>query len=473
MTAKHFHRGRLALLLATCLTVAVAASITTFIPASAASTLGQLAAARGRYFGSATDNPELTDAPYVSILGSEFGQITPGNTMKWDAIEPQQGVFDFTRADAIVTLAQQHSQLVRGHNLVWHSQLPGWLTGGTFTPAQLSTILQNHITTEATHFRGKVFAWDVVNEPFNEDGTFRQSMWFNAFGSAYIANALTWARAADPTAKLYINDYNVEGLGAKSDGLYNLVKSLKAQGVPIDGVGLQAHLILGQVPSTLQANIQRFADLGLDVGITELDIRMTLPRDATKDTAQANDYRSVVAACLAVTRCVGITVWDYTDKYSWIPGVFSGQGAALPYDENFVKKPAYDAIATALGGTVTTTPPTTATPTTAPPTTAPPGTGCTATYAITGQWQGGFQVALTVKNTGPTAITGWTLGWSFANGQVVTQLWNGTVSQAGAAVTVHNASYNGALAPNANTTLGFLASWNNVTNAIPSTVTCR
>jgi endo-1,4-beta-xylanase len=318
--------------------------------AHAGRTLARLAAESGRYFGSATDNPELPDAPYVAILGSEFSEITPGNSMKWYATEPSPGVFTFSAADAIVKLAQEHHQIIRGHNLVWHNQLPNWLTSGTFTPQQLRQILYRHITTEVSHFRGEIYAWDVVNEPFNEDGSFRQTMWYNALGSGYIADALRWAHRADPRAKLYINDYNIDGLGPKSDGLYNLVKSLKQQHVPIDGVGIQGHLILGQVPATIQQNMRRFAELGVDVAVTELDIRMNLPRDAAKDAQQATDYASVVNACLAVRRCAGITVWDYTDRYSWIPGVFPGQGAALPYDENLQKKPAYYAIATALAG---------------------------------------------------------------------------------------------------------------------------
>ena len=130
--------------------------------------------------------------------------------------------------------------------------------------------------------------------------------------------------------------------------MINLVSSLLAQGVPIDGIGIQAHLIVGSVPSTLQANWQAMADLGVDVAITELDIRMTLPVTAAHLEQQKADYQKVVAACVAVTRCVGITIWDWTDKYSWVPSVFSGQGAALPWDETFVAKPAYDGIVNAL-----------------------------------------------------------------------------------------------------------------------------
>ena len=312
-------------------------------------TLGELARQHGRYFGSATDNPEFSDAAYLKILGSEFTSITPGNGMKWYATEPQQGVFDWTNGDQIVNFARRHHQLVRAHTLVWHSQLPDWLTTGTWTAEQLRAILKKHITTEVRHYRGKVYSWDVVNEAFNEDGTYRETLWYNTLGPGYIADALRWAHEADPHAKLYVNDYNIEGIGPKSDAYYDLVRSLKARHVPIDGVGVQGHLALQYgYPATLEANLRRFAGLRVDTAITELDIRMLLPADAGKLATQATWYADVTKACLAVRRCVGITIWDYTDKYSWIPGFFPGEGAALPYDENLRPKPAYHAIRDAL-----------------------------------------------------------------------------------------------------------------------------
>jgi endo-1,4-beta-xylanase len=438
--------------------VGLAAGGIALIPANAAAagSLGALAAVKGRYFGSATDNPELTDAPYVAILGSEFGQITPGNSMKWDTTEPTQGQFSYTRGDAVVSLARSNNQIVRGHTLVWHSQLPAWVSN---VPAdQLLTVMRNHVTNEATHYRGQVVAWDVVNEAFEDNGTRRQSVFQQKIGDSYIAEAFRAARAADPNAKLYLNDYNVEGLGAKSDAMFNLVQSFKSQGVPIDGVGLQAHLIVGSVPTNIQQNIQRFATLGLDVAITELDIRMQLPRTAAKDTQQATDYRTVVNACLAVTRCVGMTVWDYTDKYSWIPSVFSGQGAALPYDENLAKKPAYTAISTALGGATPTTPATTpptstpTTPPTTPPTQPPGGAACTVTYSAS-NWGGGtgFTGSVTIRNNATTAVNGWRLVWTYGAGQKVTQMWNATFTQPAAIVTATNMSYNAAIGANGGT----------------------
>ncbi|MGW0854710.1 endo-1,4-beta-xylanase [Streptomyces sp. NPDC002690] len=312
-------------------------------------TLHELATAQGKYFGSATDNPELADAAYAATLGSEFGQITPGNSMKWDTTEPVQGQFNFTKGDVITAFAAQHDQTVRGHTLVWHSQLPSWV--GALPSAQVEAAMTHHITEEATHYRGAVTAWDVVNEPFNEDGTFRTSPFYNAMGTDYIATALRAAHAADPDAKLYLNDYNIEGLGAKSDAMYALVSELLDEGVPLDGVGMQAHLAVQYgFPYQMQANMKRFADLGLDVAVTELDVRMQLPSDAAKSATQSTYYQQVVEACLAVERCVGITVWDYTDKYSWVPSTFPGQGAANLYDENLLPKPAHAAVRTALGG---------------------------------------------------------------------------------------------------------------------------
>jgi endo-1,4-beta-xylanase len=416
--------------------------------AAAAPTLGQLAAAKGRYFGSATDNPTLDNAPYTAVLGSEFNQITVGNTQKWQYIEPRRGQFDYSQADKIVAFAQAHNQIVRGHTLVWHNQLAGWVDS---VPAgELLGVMRNHIANVAGHYKGKVVHWDVVNEAFEENGTRRQSVFQQKIGDSYIAEAFKAARAADPNAKLYYNDYNIDGIGAKSDAVYDMVKSFKQQGIPIDGVGLQAHLILGQVPNTMRQNIQRFADLGVDVAITELDIRMRTPRDATKDAQQAADYRTVTNACLAVARCVGITVWDFSDGYSWIPSVFPGEGAALIYDENFTKKPSYWAVYEALGGTTTTTTTTT--------TTGNNGAGCTATYRVVGQWNGGYQGEVTVRNTGSTATTGWTVKWTLAQGQTVGSLWNGVSTTNGQDVTVRNANYNGTITASGTTTFGFTGS---------------
>lgn len=409
---------------------------------------------------------------YADIAGLQFNSITPGNEMKWDAVEKTRGTYNWSGGDAVVNFAQPRYMQVRGHNLVWHSQLPGWLTSGSFSNTDLHSILVKHVTDEVTHFKGKITHWDVVNEPFNEDGTYRADLWYNQLGVSYIADALTAARAADPAAKLYVNDYNIEGTGAKSDGMYNLVKSLKQQGVPIDGVGFQGHFILGQVPSTFKANLQRFADLGVDVAITELDIRMTTPATATTLQQQANDYTTVVNDCLGVSRCKGITVWGFTDSDSWVPSTFPGQGAATPYDENYQPKPAYYAIQTALGGsgtgttppsspTAPGTPPTTqppVTPTSTTPTPAQPGSTCAVNYAVN-QWNTGFTANITLTTT--SAADGWVVKWTQSGGtQTVTQAWNATITKSGTTYTATNLSYNNRLPSGGGTvTFGFNADW--------------
>jgi len=156
---------------------------TSSFPGSTSTVVGLNAVAQSagkKYFGTGTDNPELTDTPYVAILSDnqQFGQLTPTNSMKWDAIEPEQGVFTFSGGDQIVALAQQNGQIMRGHNLVWFSQLPAWVTAGNFNASELTAIIQNHVTTEVSHYKGQIFAWDVVNEPFNSDGTLSSNVFF-------------------------------------------------------------------------------------------------------------------------------------------------------------------------------------------------------------------------------------------------------------------------------------------------------
>ncbi|CCO30093.1 glycoside hydrolase family 10 [Rhizoctonia solani AG-1 IB] len=183
---------------------------------------------------------------------------------------------------------------------------------------------------------------------FNDDGTWRTSVYYNTLGPSFISVALRAARAADPKAKLYLNEYNTDWTGPKSNAMYNLAKDMLAQGVPLDGIGFQAHLIVNSFSRTFQANYQRFADLGLDVAITELDIRMTLPSTSALLAAQAENYKYVMNSCLAVSRCVGVTVWDTSDDHSWVPSTFPGTGDALLFDKNKNPKPAYYAVADAL-----------------------------------------------------------------------------------------------------------------------------
>jgi endo-1,4-beta-xylanase len=170
-------------------------------------------------------------------------------------------------------------------------------------------------------------------------------------GSGYIADALRTAHAADPNAKLYLNDYNIEGMNAKSNAMFSLAQSLLSQGAPLNGIGFESHFIEGQNPSGMQANMQRFANLGLDVAVTELDDRFqSLPASSAGLQQQATDFANTVKACLGVSRCVGVTQWAIGDADSWVPGAFSGQGAATMFDQSYNPKPAFTAVQTALAG---------------------------------------------------------------------------------------------------------------------------
>jgi endo-1,4-beta-xylanase len=303
-------------------------------------TLGSAAATSGRYFGGALDPDALDEKPYRDLAATQLTCVTPENAMKWESVEAMRGQFRWKGGDAVVAFAKANGQRVRGHTLVWHSQLPLWLTQGQFSPQELRDLMVAHIETEAGRYRGTIYAWDVVNEPFANDGEWRKSIWYDAMGPDYVAIALKAARAADPDAKLYINDYGVETAGPKMRALHDLVASLKRDGVPIDGVGLQSHFVAGSAPADLPAVMADFAALGVDVAVTELDLRIRLPASKHSLQTQAGEYGSVVRACRETPRCVGVTTWGVTDDRSWIPSFFSGYGAALPFDKAGQPKPA-------------------------------------------------------------------------------------------------------------------------------------
>src|SRR5689334_22343701 len=304
--------------------------------AQAATTLGAQAATSGRYFGTAVAAGRLGDSTYVSILDREFNMITPENEMKWDTTEPSRGSFNFGAADQIVNHALSHGQRMRGHTTVWHGQLPGWVSSITDANT-LRSVMDNHITTEMTHFKGKIYAWDVVNEAFADGSTqHRSSVFQNVLGNGFIEEAFRTARNADPGAKLCYNDYNIEDWNAaKTQGVYSMVKDFKSRGVPIDCVGFQSHFGTGGPPSNFQTTLSNFAALGVDVQLTELDIAQ----------AGTTQYSNTVRACVNVSRCAGITVWGIRDSDSW-----RSSDSPLLFNASGGKKPAYDAVLTALGG---------------------------------------------------------------------------------------------------------------------------
>jgi len=327
----------------------------------AAGTLRQAAEARHLTIGAAAASAHLAEAEYAAILGSEFSQLQAENAMKFGPIHPRPNTdpspYNFEGADALVAFAQSHNLKVRGHTLVWHNQLPDWVSKGNYSPAQLAEILRGHIKTVMVHYASKVYAWDVVNEAFNDDGTMRPTIWHDqpgigvGAGTKYIEQALRWAHEADPGAKLFYNDYDAEEVNKKSDAIYAMAKNFKKRGVPLDGIGFQAHVgLYFDDPAKLASfarNLKRFAKLGLELHITELDIRLSDSSPASL-AAQAKLYGEITTLCLHQAKCKLLQTWGFTDKHSWIPGFYKGQGWALLWDDKYQKKPAYEAVHDAL-----------------------------------------------------------------------------------------------------------------------------
>ncbi|MEH0423837.1 endo-1,4-beta-xylanase [Streptomyces sp. B21-083] len=316
--------------------------------------LRTLAAGTGVRVGTAVDMAALADdTTYRTTTAREFNSVTAENAMKWESVEPTRGTYDWRQADDLVRFARAHGQAVRGHTLVWHNQLPGWLTAGvadgSIGAQELRGILRDHITKEVKRYKGRIYQWDVVNEVFEDDGSLRDSIWLRELGPSYIEDAFRWAHAADPRAKLFLNDYNVEGVNAKSTAYYDLAKRLRAKKIPVQGFGIQGHLAIQYgFPGQVAENLARFEKLGMQTAFTEVDVRMILPVDDTKLATQAAYFRGLLDACVQARRCTSFTAWGFSDKYSWVPGVFDGQGAATLMDEGFARKPAFTALGEGL-----------------------------------------------------------------------------------------------------------------------------
>jgi endo-1,4-beta-xylanase len=250
--------------------------------------------------------------------------------------------YDFSAADKIVDFAGAHGMKVRGHNLVWYKDLPGWLTQGRYTPDELSEILHKHIRAVAGHFRGKVYCWDVVNEAFLPRGQRRPSLWA-AIGDDYMIKAFRWAREADPSARLFYNDQGLEWAPDQVRAVDKLVSDAKAAGAPIDGIGLQMHTWPGKGRGDITALIVHFAEQGLEVHVTEMDVALDAPATVGQLEAQADVYTEAMNSCLAVSACKAFVMWGFTDKYT-----FLAPKIPLIFDKSYAPKKAYAALGKAL-----------------------------------------------------------------------------------------------------------------------------
>ena len=334
--------------------------------------------------GAAVNQAEFTeqDARAVAIIQAQFNSLSPENVLKWESVHPQPDVYDFSSADRYVAFGKKYHMAIIGHTLVWHNQTPKWVfedpQGRALGREALLARLRDHILTVVGRYRGRIKGWDVVNEALSDDGSLRQSQWLRSIGPDYIEKAFTYAHEADPTAELYYNDYSLEN-EAKRNGAIALIKKLKSEGIPVTAVGLQGHDNL-RWPTAEQENatIAAFANLGVKVNITELDVTV-LPAAGRQPTAEltateradprlnpyanglpdsvqqelARRYAELFTVFLKHRDAIDrVTFWGVTDADSWKNDwpIRGRTDYPLLFDRTGAAKPALQAVlATAAG----------------------------------------------------------------------------------------------------------------------------
>jgi endo-1,4-beta-xylanase len=334
--------------------------------------------------GAAVSTPQaLGEEPAaLELVARHFNSISPENLLKWTEIHPEPDKYNFDPADKYVAFGEQHSMHVIGHTLVWHNQTPGWVfegaAGQPLSREQLLERMRDHIQTVVGRYKGRIHGWDVVNEAFEDDGRLRDSPWLKIIGDDYLEQAFRFAHEADPDAQLYYNDYN-EWHPGKRRAISQLVKSLQAKGVRIDGIGMQGHGGM-DYPSLdeLDATLQEYGSLGVKLMITELDINMLPQADGTVDADITRNYSlqeklnpyadgipGEISAALAdrygelfqmllkhddvIDR---VTFWGVHDGQSWLNNWPIRGRTAYPllFDRKLQPKPAFDAVLQAGAG---------------------------------------------------------------------------------------------------------------------------
>jgi endo-1,4-beta-xylanase len=320
---------------------------------------------------------------HEAILKKHFNGIVTENEMKFESLQPKSGEYSFATADAMIKFARDNGMETRGHALVWHRQTPDWVfknaDGETASPEELRQRMKDHIFTVMRHFKGRIDAWDVVNEAVMDDGKMRthleeaddqKSAWYGILGEAYIEEAFRMAHEADPDAKLFYNDY-YNYIPARQNAIYNMLKTLKEKGVPIHGVGLQAHLNIEpstnpnhqsyhQTIENLEKAINMYASLGLEVHITELDVSVYIggnkyeekdfytPETFTAElqAKQAERYKALFDMFRRNSSAItNVTFWGIADDNTWLSEFDSGrQDFPMLFDINHQPKPAFNAV---------------------------------------------------------------------------------------------------------------------------------
>lgn len=317
--------------------------------------LRELADLNDIYVGAAVYTYHLDNELHQDTLSREFNLLTPEQEAKACEVQAELGQFDFQRFDRLVAFAEENDMVVRGHTLVWHQCVPEWLENGQYSRQEAIQLLRDHIMTVMGRYKGRVAIWDVVNEGVAEDGSgLRDTPWRRLIGDDYIELAFNFAREADPDALLFYNEIGAEGLNDKSNTMYDLLADLLERGVPIDGVGLQMHINLGDTlpgmprsQELIRENIRRLGELGLQVQITEMDVAYKGEATESIFQQQAGDYYRVMDTCLNSDYCTAFIVWGVTDSFSWLRDaswVENPNVKPLLFDENYQPKPAYFAL---------------------------------------------------------------------------------------------------------------------------------
>lgn len=307
--------------------------------------------------GAAVEPSQLDVAAEATLLKRHFKSITAENVMKWSILQPAEGSFNFSHADALVSFAEANDMIVYGHTLCWHNQVPDWVFKDGAETASKELVLQRlrtHITTVMTHFKGKVYGWDVVNEAIDDGSdTYKNNLWYQICGSDYIFEAFATARTADRDAKLFYNDYSATN-ATKREKIYTLLTELKAQNL-VDGMGIQGHWnIEAPDDDLITAAFDRYISAGVELRISELDVSIF-----TSNSDPESIYTSSIATKQALAygrifrlfrmykdNITGVTTWGMADNHTWLDSfpVAGRKNYPLLFDGLYLPKQAYFTI---------------------------------------------------------------------------------------------------------------------------------
>ncbi len=314
--------------------------------------LKELAEKKDLRTGMAVAIGDLFQEEHIDIIKENCSVVVAENCMKWATIRPTKNLWNWSDADNLVKFAQENEMDVKWHTLVWHNQNSP-VVASIRTKEDATKLMDEYIDKVVSRYKGKVKEYDVVNEMFEEDGSFRESIWYKTMGAEYIEHALMQARKADPDALLFLNEYNNEEAGhPKADAMYNFAKQLKEKGVPIDGVGMQLHLDASYNfnADAIRENVRRYAEIGLQVSFSEVDVRIPMDNPEAWREQQQKVYEELMRIAVEEPNVTSFIVWGITDKNSWVPSAFPGRGEALPYDAQLKPKPLYTGLKNILKG---------------------------------------------------------------------------------------------------------------------------